>query len=63
MKLQDLLDNKNKHDMLIVTGDMNTKVGEERSGYSRLMKKKFCDVNKLIITGTLCPHKDIHKAT
>lgn len=29
MRLQDVLDKRNKHDLLIVTGDMNDKVGEE----------------------------------
>ena len=29
MRLQDVLDKRNKHDLLIVTGDMNAKVGEE----------------------------------
>ena len=29
MRLQDVLDKRNKHDLPIVTGDMNDKVGEE----------------------------------
>ena len=29
VRLQDVLDKRNKHDLLIVTGDMNDKVGEE----------------------------------
>ena len=29
MRLQDVLDKRNKHDLLIVTGVMNDKVGEE----------------------------------
>ena len=29
MRLQDVLDKRNKHDLLIVTGDMDDKVGEE----------------------------------
>ena len=29
MRLQDILDKRNKHDLLIVTGDMDGKVGEE----------------------------------
>ena len=76
-RLQDVLDKRNKHDMLIVTGDMNAKVGDERQDYERVMGKhglgrrndngerlcEMCDMNELVITGTLFPHKDIHKAT
>ena len=77
MRLQDVLDKRNKHDMLIVTGDMNAKVGSESQDYERVMGKhglgrrnnngerlcEMCDMNELVITGTLFPHKDIHKAT
>ena len=76
-RLQDVLDSRNKHDMLIVTGDMNAKVGQENKNYDRVMGKQglgqrndngerlceLCDMNELVITGTLFPHKDIHKAT
>ena len=77
MKLQDVRDNRNKHDLLIFTGEMNTKVGEENWDYDEVMGKhglgqrnengerlcKFCDMNELVITGTLFPPKNIHKAT
>ena len=33
------LDNRNKHDLLIVTGDMNAKVGEENWDYDKEMGK------------------------
>ena len=33
MRLQDVLDNRNKQDLLIFTGDMNAKVGEENWDY------------------------------
>lgn len=63
--------------MLIVTGDMNAKVGYDREGYERVIGIhgmgqrndnggrlcEICDMNELVITGTLFPHKDIHKAT
>ena len=76
-RLQDVLDNRNMHDMLIVTGDMNAKVGYDRESYERVIGingmgqrndngKRLCDIcdmNELVITGTLFPHKDIHKAT
>lgn len=77
MKLQDILDSRNKHDMLIVTGDMNAKVGDKNQDYDGVLGKhglgkrnnngerlcEMCDMNDLVITGTLFPHKDIHKAT
>ena len=77
MRLQDVRDNRNKHDLLIFTGEMNTKVGEENWDYDEVMGKhglgqrnkngerlcEFCDMNELVITGTLFPPKNIHKAT
>ena len=76
MRLQDVLDKRNKHDLLIFTGDMNAKVGEENWDYDKVMGKHglgqrnengerlcdFCDMNELVITGTLLPPKNIHKA-
>ena len=38
-RLQDVLDKCNTHDMLIVTGDMNVKVGEDNRDYKRVMGK------------------------
>ena len=52
-------------------------MGNERQDYERVMGKhglgrrnnngerlcEMCDMNELVITGTLFPHKDIHKAT
>ena len=76
-RLQDILDKRNTHDMLIITGDMNAKVGADNRDYERLMGKhslgrrndngeRLCemsDMNELVITGTLFPHRKIHKAT
>ena len=76
-RLQEVLDNRKAHDMLIVTGDMNAKVGDDNKGYERIMGKHglgirndngerlcdICDMNGMVITGTLFPHKNIHKQT
>ena len=76
-RLQDVLDSVNEHDMLIVTGDMNAKVGNDNWAYESVMGKHglgqrndngerlcdMCDMNELVITGTLFPHKTIHKVT
>ena len=77
MRLQDVLDGCKTHDMLIITGDMNAKVGDNNEHYERVMGnhgsgqrndngERLCalsDMNSLVITGTLFPHKEIHKAT
>ena len=76
-RLQDVLDSVNEHDMLIVTGDMNAKVGNDNWAHESVMGKHglgqrndngerlcdMCDMNELVITGTLFPHKTIHKVT
>ncbi|XP_022778273.1 craniofacial development protein 2-like, partial [Stylophora pistillata] len=76
-RLQDVIDSVNEHGMLIVTGDMNAKVGNDNWVYESVMGKHglrqrndngerlcdICDTNELGLTGTLFPHKTIHKAT
>ena len=63
--------------MMIITGDMNAKVGNDNRHYEKVMGKhgvrikndngeKLCEIsnlNELVITGTLFPHKVIHKET
>ena len=58
-------------------GDLNAKVGNDNSDYERIIGTHgletqndkgeqlcdFCQINGLVITGTLFPHRDIHKAT
>ena len=76
-KLQEVAEQVHKHDMLIITGDMNAKVGNLVNSLERVMGrhgmgtlndkgerlKEFCDFNKMVITGTIFPHKEIHKQT
>ena len=79
-KLQEVIERiqqRNAHDMLILTGDLNANLGSDNSNYMRIMGThgmgimndngrrlcELCDLNKLVITGTIFPHKDIHKLT
>ena len=66
-----------RHDMLVVMGDLNSKVGNNNTGNERVMGKhgcgfmnengakllEFCNNNNLVVRGTLFPHRDIHKLT
>ncbi|KAL9977741.1 hypothetical protein ACROYT_G015180 [Oculina patagonica] len=66
-----------RHDVLIVTGDLNAKMGEDNEGWEKVMGKhglgrmnengerlaKFCGNNYLVIGGSLFKHRDIHKIT
>ena len=63
--------------MLLVIGDLNAKVGGDNSSFERTMGihgcgamnengeylADFCSSNRLVIGGTIFPHKDIHKLT
>ena len=63
--------------MLIITGDMNVKVGNLVNGLERVMGqhglgsandngerlKEYCDFNEIVLTGRVFPHKEIHKQT
>ena len=67
----------NRNDILPITGDLNAKVrkgtpeekevmgqhgtGDRNENGERLCE--FCEMNGLVITGTIFPHKEIHKST
>jgi endonuclease/exonuclease/phosphatase family metal-dependent hydrolase len=75
--LQDVIDKVPHHDVLIVMGDFNAKVGDDNSGYEEVMGKHglgtcnengkrlldCCMLNNFVIGGTIFPHKNIHKYT
>ena len=75
--LQEVIDSVHQHDILIITGDMNAKVGSDNRSFERVMGThglgvrndngerlcSLCDANELVITGTIFPRKDIHKKT
>ena len=76
-QLQDSISSCSRHDMIIVMGDLNAKVGSSNTHRGKVMGKfgvgimndngerlcDFCSVNGLVITGTIFPHKEIHKLT
>ena len=76
-QLQDSISSCSRHDMIIVMGDLNAKVGSSNAHREEVMGKfgvgimndngerlcDFCSVNGLVITGTIFPHKEIHKLT
>ena len=66
-----------RHDLMIIMGDLNAKVGNDNSNYLRAMGThgcgmmnengekllELCVTNNLVVGGTLFPHRDIHKLT
>ena len=76
-QLQTVVDSVHKHDILLVMGDLNAKVGEDNEGYENIIGSHgvgersdngerlvdFCGLNNLVITGTIFPHKLIYKQT
>ena len=75
--LQQVTARFSRRDILIVSGDLNAKVGSDNRGHERVMGKHgigednengerlidFCATNDLVIGGTLFAHKNIHKGT
>ena len=76
-QLQQAVASVPQHDMLVIMGDMNAKVGADNTGRERAMGKHGCGVinengerlvdfclnNNCVIGGTIFPHKTIHKLT
>ena len=66
-QLQTVVDSVHKHDILLVMGDLNAKVGEDNEGYENIIGSHgvgerndngerlvdFCGPNNLVITGTI----------
>uniref|UniRef100_A0A3B1KAX6 Endonuclease/exonuclease/phosphatase domain-containing protein n=1 Tax=Astyanax mexicanus TaxID=7994 RepID=A0A3B1KAX6_ASTMX len=76
-KLQQTVFKVPQHDMLVIMGDINAKVGADNTDCERAMGKHgcgvmndngerlvdFCMTNNYVIGGTIFPHKTIHKLT
>ncbi|VDO92678.1 unnamed protein product [Schistosoma margrebowiei] len=76
-RLQSIIEKCPTKDLTILMGDLNAKVGMDNTGYEDIMgphelgeRKEnggrfanLCAFNKLVIGGTIFPHKRIHKAT
>ncbi|VDP24582.1 unnamed protein product [Schistosoma margrebowiei] len=76
-RLQSVIEKCPRKDLTILMGDLNAKVGIDNTGYEDIMGRRrlgersgngerfanLCAFNKLVIGGTIFPHKRIHKAT
>ena len=77
-QLQRVIYNIPRHDIIILSGDLNAKLGYKQEGedgivgiYDLKSEKSdnrerltsFCAINNLAITSTMFKHKDIHKYT
>ena len=76
-QLQGVLESVPKHDILLVMGDLNAKVGADNLGFEQCIGGhglgtrndngerflEFCVENEMTIGGTIFKHKDIHKHT
>ena len=76
-QLQAKLERTPCHEMKIVMGDLNAKVGSDNTSHDRAIGKdgcdsmnnngerllEFCMAYDLVVGGTLFPHREIHKLT
>lgn len=76
-QLQDQINKTQKHDLLVVMGDFNAKVGSDNVRVERAIGKQgintmnengerlaeLCMPSNLVIGGTIVAHKEIHKLT
>ena len=77
MSLHGVIDGVAKKDLILLIGDFNAKVGSNNTDFETIMGKHglgemndngemfadFCSFNKLVIGGSVFPHKKAHKVT
>ncbi|VDP65655.1 unnamed protein product, partial [Schistosoma mattheei] len=75
--MQPIIEKCQTKDLTILMVDLNSKVGIDNTGYEDIVGRhglgernkngerfaNLCSFNKLVIGGTISPHKHIHKAT
>ena len=75
-RLQSVIDIFPERDITILMGDLNAKIGRDNIGYEEVMGQyrlgvmndngerlaDLCALNKLVLHGSLFPHRKIHKA-
>ena len=76
-RLQSVIDKLPERDVTILMGDFNAKIGSDNIGYEEVMGQHglgvmndsgerladLCALNKLVLGGSVFPHRRIHKAT
>ncbi|VDP30831.1 unnamed protein product [Schistosoma mattheei] len=76
-RMQSIMEKCPRNDLTILMGDLNAKVGIDNTGYENIMGRhglgernenaerfaNLCAFNKVVIGGTIFPHKRIQKAT
>ena len=65
-QLQDSVSSCNRHDMIVVMGDLNAKVGSNNTNRENVMGTfgvRVINDNGEMTIGTILPHKEIHKLT
>ena len=74
-RLQSVIDNFPERDVTILMGDFNAKIGSDNIGYEEVMGRHglgvmndngerladLCALNKLVLGGSVFPHRRIHK--
>jgi endonuclease/exonuclease/phosphatase family metal-dependent hydrolase len=75
--LQAAMDEVPKHDVLLLIGDLNARVGAENKNHEKVMGRQavgkmnnngerfvtLCEENKMVVGGSIFQHKNIHKLT
>ena len=65
-ELQASVDETPSHDVLLIMGGLNAKVGVDKARQGKDNENRlttFCQENRLVIGGTIFEHKNIHRVT